>query len=70
MNDKKYTNPFDDVNHRFLVLTNDRGQYSLWPEFSLVPQGWQAIFGPDDKSACLSYVEQNWQHVHLSGLNS
>ena len=35
------TNPFDDENGIFLVLVNDEGQYSLWPEFADVPDGWE-----------------------------
>ncbi|MDW6002586.1 MbtH family protein [Vibrio mangrovi] len=70
MNEEKYTNPFDDLSHRFLVLTNDRNQHSLWPEFSPVPQGWNVVFGPDEKSACLCYVERNWQNVRPSRFKS
>ena len=58
-----YTNPFDDEKYQFYVLINARQQYSLWPEFSPVPKGWQNQFGPDNKSACLAYVEANWQDI-------
>ncbi|QRN79648.1 MAG: MbtH family protein, partial [Nocardiopsis sp. BM-2018] len=34
------TNPFDDTEGSFLVLVNDEDQYSLWPGFAQVPQGW------------------------------
>ncbi len=53
-------NPFDDVDGAFLVLINDEEQYSLWPSFALVPQGWTVKLGPDKRDACLQYIEQNW----------
>lgn len=31
------SNPFDDVDATFLVLTNDERQHSLWPDFLAVP---------------------------------
>ena len=34
------TNPFEDENGVYHVLINDEGQYSLWPSFKDVPQGW------------------------------
>ena len=34
------TNPFEDENGTFHVLINDEGQYSLWPSFVDVPDGW------------------------------
>ena len=30
------TNPFEDENGTFLVLSNDEGQHSLWPAFAEV----------------------------------
>ena len=54
------TNPFDDPEGRFLVLTNDEGQHSLWPLQVDVPAGWTRVFGEDTREACLAYVEQHW----------
>ncbi|MEV0621451.1 MbtH family protein [Nonomuraea sp. NPDC050404] len=54
------TNPFDDENGSFLVLVNDEGQHSLWPDFAEVPAGWEAVFGPGTHAAALQYVEDNW----------
>ncbi|RBP85770.1 hypothetical protein EBI01_01900 [Marinomonas rhizomae] len=33
MDNSQYLNPFDNEFHRFLVLKNDQGQYSLWPNY-------------------------------------
>lgn len=54
------TNPFDDDNGRFHALVNDEGQYSLWPTFAEVPQGWRIVFGEDTREACLAHIEANW----------
>ena len=54
------SNPFDDDEGQFLVLTNPRGDHSLWPTFAAVPQGWTQVMGPDSRPACLEYIEANW----------
>jgi MbtH protein len=53
------SSPFDKQEGRFLVLTNERGQYSLWPSFIQVPGGWtsRAEGGRQD---CLDYIRENW----------
>jgi MbtH protein len=53
-------NPFDDADGSFLALRNDEGQYSLWPSFAEVPEGWSTMFGPTDRTACLEYIAEMW----------
>jgi MbtH protein len=53
-------NPFDNESARFLVLTNNEGQYSLWPVFVGVPDGWTKVYGAESRKDCLEYVEANW----------
>ncbi|TDB87238.1 MbtH family protein [Actinomadura sp. KC216] len=62
------TNPFEDENARYLVLVNDEGQHSLWPEFAEVPGGWEAVCGPDSRDACLAYVETHWTDLRPRSL--
>jgi MbtH protein len=62
------TNPFDDDQHHFRVLTNHEGQHSLWPSFAQIPAGWEPVFGPDARAACLDYVEQHWQDLRPRSL--
>ena len=59
-----YLNPFDDEQYRFTVLGNAKGQYSLWPQFAEVPQGWESRFGPAPRAACIDYVERHWQSIN------
>ncbi|GLZ27829.1 protein mbtH [Lentzea sp. NBRC 105346] len=62
------TNPFDDEDGRFLVLINEEKQYSLWPSFVDVPEGWTTVFGEDTRAACLEYVETNWTDMRPESL--
>jgi MbtH protein len=61
-------NPFDDPDAMFLVLVNDEGQHSLWPEFAAVPDGWQVAHGKDTRAACVEYVEKNWTDMRPKSL--
>ena len=54
------SNPFEDPDGRYLVLTNAEDQHSLWPSFVDVPAGWTVVFGEDGRDACLAYIEANW----------
>jgi len=62
------SNPFDDESGSFLVLINGEGQYSLWPTFADVPKGWNSVFGPENRGACLQYVEQHWTDMRPKSL--
>jgi MbtH protein len=62
------SNPFDDENGTFLVLRNDEGQYSLWPDFAATPAGWPVVHGPGTRAACLRFVEENWTDMRPASL--
>lgn len=62
------TNPFDDAEGRFLVLTNAEGQHSLWPSFAEVPAGWTIVFNENSRQACLDYVETHWTDLRPQSL--
>jgi MbtH protein len=62
------TNPFEDENGVYLVLTNDEGQYSLWPAFVEVPAGWMVAKGEDSRKACLDFVNENWTDMRPKSL--
>ena len=62
------TNPFEDEDGTYLVLVNDEGQHSLWPEFADVPAGWEVAHGPDGRAACLEYVEVHWTDLRPRSL--
>ncbi|MFE5329745.1 MbtH family protein [Embleya sp. NPDC056575] len=54
------TNPFDDEDGEFLVLVNDVGQHSLWPDFAAVPDGWAIAHGPCPRPAALEWITTHW----------
>lgn len=64
------SNPFDSESGQFLVLKNVEGQYSLWPQFTLVPSGWEIAFGPEARNACTEYVDLHWVDMRPMSLVS
>lgn len=64
MSQENYLNPFDDEQLIFTVLINDRGEYSLWPEFAPQPQGWRQCHGPASRVICLDYIERSWTSIN------
>jgi MbtH protein len=61
-------NPFDDENGIFFALVNDEGQYSLWPTFVAVPDGWSQAYGPAGRKACLDHIESVWTDLRPASL--
>ncbi|RYY79234.1 MAG: MbtH family protein [Moraxellaceae bacterium] len=59
-----YVNPFDDEQQTFLVLKNSHLQYSLWPNLAQKPQGWDVVFGPAARIACIDYIESHWHSIN------
>jgi MbtH protein len=64
------SNPFENEDGTYLVLVNDEGQHSLWPDFMDVPPGWSVVHGPDTRAACLGYVEENWTDMRPLSLSA
>jgi MbtH protein len=62
------TNPFEDEDADYLVLRNEEGQYSLWPTFVDVPDGWESVFGEAPRQACLDHIEENWTDMRPKSL--
>ncbi|MGW5739598.1 MULTISPECIES: MbtH family protein [Streptomyces] len=62
------TNPFDDAEGRFLVLMNEEEQYSLWPSFIEVPQGWRTVLEETDRDTCVEFIEKNWTDLRPKSL--
>ena len=49
----------DDSEATFLVVLNHEAQYSIWPSFRPVPQGWAAVLAPCYRAVC-SRVARSW----------
>jgi len=63
-------NPFDDETADFLVLVNHEGQYSLWPAFRDVPQGWMQTGPAGDRQHCLDWIEAHWTDMRPRSLGT
>ena len=62
------TNPFEDPEGTYLVLVNDEGQYSLWPDFVAVPAGWTVALPATTRDACLDHIHQVWTDLRPRSL--
>ncbi|MGW1532259.1 MbtH family protein [Streptomyces aureus] len=62
------TNPFENPEGVYVVLVNDEGQHSLWPEFAEVPNGWRVVKTADTRVECLAYVEEHWTDMRPASL--
>ncbi|WP_055588415.1 MbtH family protein [Peterkaempfera griseoplana] len=62
------TNPFEDQDAQYLVLVNHEKQYSLWPTFVEVPEGWQTEFGAAPRQECVEYIEKTWTDMRPKSL--
>jgi MbtH protein len=51
-------NTTDDAD--FIVLVNHEEQYSLWPSFKAVPDGWTRVGPTADKATCLAWIAERW----------
>ena len=61
-------NPFDDETGTFHALVNDEGQYSLWPSFAEVPDGWDTALEETSRAKALAFVEENWTDMRPKSL--
>jgi MbtH protein len=62
------TNPFDDEDGEFVALVNDEEQYSLWPTFASVPDGWTVVHGPAARVDVLAFIESTWTDLRPASL--
>ena len=62
------TNPFENENGSYKVLVNHEGQYSLWPAFRDIPNGWQAVGPAGNRKECLDWIEANWTDMRPKSL--
>jgi MbtH protein len=51
---------WDSPDARFNVVINHEEQYSIWPDYRKIPEGWRATDRQGTKEECLSYIESVW----------
>jgi MbtH protein len=50
----------DAEDTEFTVVLNEEEQYSIWPTFKVVPEGWREVGVVGVKTVCLEYIERTW----------
>lgn len=59
---------FERDDATFHVVINDEEQYSIWPDFKPVPEGWRMVGFSGDKAACLAHIETVWTDMRPASL--
>lgn len=44
----------------FTVVINHEEQYSIWPTYKQIPDGWRAAGKAGKKAECLAYIDEVW----------
>ncbi|WSK32575.1 MbtH family NRPS accessory protein [[Kitasatospora] papulosa] len=61
-------NPFEETEAEYVALVNEEGQYSLWPTFVKVPDGWSIVLEKNDRATCLEYINEHWTDMRPKSL--
>lgn len=62
------TNWLEDENGEYVVVANKEEQYSIWPTWREVPNGW-IVAGPKGKRKdCLGWIGENWTDMRPKSL--
>jgi MbtH protein len=52
---------WEEVDHAiYTVVVNDEVQYSIWPDYKEIPNGWRAVGQTGLKPECLAYINEVW----------
>lgn len=54
----------------YTVVVNHEEQYSIWPTFKPVPNGWREVGRKGRKAECLSYIGEVWTDMTPLSLRS
>jgi len=44
----------------YVVVMNNEEQYSTWPVYKEIPNGWKSCGKSGTKNECLAYIEEEW----------
>lgn len=50
----------EDENMIYKVVVNHEEQYSIWPDYKEIPNGWHAVGKVGLKPECLAYIKEVW----------
>lgn len=63
------TNPFEHADTDYMILVNDENQYSLWPSFITVPNGWSVVGEQQTREECMDYINRQWSDMRPRSLH-
>jgi MbtH protein len=52
----------------YFVVINDEEQYSIWPVWRDLPDGWDAVGEARDREVCLDWIEEHWTDMRPASL--
>jgi MbtH protein len=50
----------EDEDVIYHVVINHEEQYSIWPDYKPIPNGWSAVGTSGKKAECLAYINEVW----------
>jgi MbtH protein len=50
----------EEDNTIYQVVVNHEDQYSIWPDYKPIPNGWRAVGRSGKKEECLAYIKEVW----------
>ena len=50
------------------VVINEEEQYSIWPIWRDIPDGWETVGEARDRETCLDWIEENWTDMRPASL--
>ncbi|PZD95338.1 MbtH family protein [Paenibacillus sambharensis] len=62
------SNPFENPEGSYHVLVNEEGQFSLWPSFIGVPQGWKIVCERQSRQASLDFINAGWTDMRPNSI--
>ena len=54
----------------FNVVINLEEQYSIWPSYKLLPNGWKEVGFQGNKDECLIFIKKNWTDMRPASLKT
>lgn len=58
----------DDDDTIYNVVVNAEEQYSIWPDYSTIPEGWTSEGFKGSKAECLAHIETVWTDMRPKSL--
>jgi len=52
------------------VVVNHEEQYSIWPDFKDIPNGWRTVGKCGNKEDCLAYIREVWTDMRPLSLRT